>query len=250
MTDLLTLECPSCGARAAYSAGDSVLRCEYCGNQHIFRLPTGHGFTGSAQPLNPGARVEPSRRLLVPRPREVTLQKDGDQFILRSRWFNTKYIALAFFCNAWHAFLCFWYSMAFGGSGAPWIMFVFPVAHVAVGVGMTYYTLAGLLNVTRLKVDREQFAVQHDPVPWPGEVKTPTNTLEQLYCKEKSHSGESGTTYTYQLCAVLKDGRKLDLVSGLDSADIAIFLEQQIETWLRIPDEAVAGAVTLEDKFA
>jgi hypothetical protein len=50
-----------------------------------------------------------------------------------------------------------------------------------------------------------------------------------LYCKEKRHSSNNGTSYSYQLCALLKDGRKLDLVSNLDSADVAEFLEQQIE---------------------
>lgn len=241
MADLLTLECPSCGARARYSVDDPILRCDYCGNQHIFRLPTTHGSKGISQPVAPATRGAPSQRSLIPRPREVTIQMTGEGLILRWRWFSVKYIGLAFFCVAWDAFLCFWYSMAFGGSGAPWIMFVFPVAHVAVGVSLTYYTLAGLLNITTLKLNGEQFVIQHDPVPWPGEVKVPITSLEQLYCKEKRHSSDNGASYTYQLCALLKDGRKLDLVSSLDSPDIAVFLEQQIETWLKITDQPVAG---------
>jgi hypothetical protein len=39
----------------------------------------------------------------------------------------------------------------------------------------------------------------------------------------------------------LKDGRKLDLVKNLESPDLAAYLEQQIESWLRIPDREVAG---------
>jgi hypothetical protein len=247
MPEMITLECPSCGGRTTFSVADAVMRCEYCGNQHIFRLPTsgssasGPGWSSAAQPASSSATTTAARPSLVPRPREVTLQKQGDQLILRWRWFNIKFIGLAFFCFFWDGFLCLWYGMAFGGKGAPLLVFIFPLLHLAVGISLSYYTLAGFLNVTTLKVDRKQFSVQYDPVPWLGEVKVPTADLKQLYCKEKYHSSDSGSHYSYQLCAILKDGRKLDMVPNLDSAEIAAFLEQQIESWLNIPDEPVVG---------
>ena len=188
-------------------------------------------------------RVRPLR----PRPRQVTVEqkpagaKGGPSLTLRWAWFNAGIIFLIFFCVAWDSFLCFWYSAAFSSKDAPWIMFVFPIAHLAVGVGLSYYCLAGLFNVTTLKVDPKRFIVQHDPVPWPGEVKIDSSQVAQLYCKRKTNSNRNGVSYSYQLCAVLKDGRQLDLVSGLETAEIAGFLEEQIEAWLHIVDQPVMG---------
>jgi hypothetical protein len=182
-----------------------------------------------------------ARRSPAPRPREVTLEKQGQSLKLSWRWFSPKYIGLAIFAVVWDAFLCFWYSIAFSGNGMPWIMIVFPLGHVAVGLGISYSVLAGFLNKTTLRIEKARFSVHHDPVPWLGEVNVPVSELEQLYCKEKHTSSKNGSSLSYQLCAVLKDGRKLDLVSGLDSPDVALFVEQQIEDWLQIEDRGVSG---------
>jgi len=234
----LTLQCPSCGGKNAFPPGSDRFVCQYCGNEHFFQLPTHQPASADRQS---GADALKPRRRLTPRPNQVKIEKLDDGLKLSWRWFSLKYIPLAFFCVAWDAFLCFWYSMALGMSNTPWIMIVFPVAHLAVGVGLTYSTLAGFLNTTTIKIDRRVLTVQHDPMPWMGEIKTPIAQLEQFYCKEKRSSSKNGEHFSYQLNAMLKDGRDLSLVSNLESPDIALFLEQQMESWLNIPDTDVAG---------
>ena len=39
MLEVITLECPSCGGRTQFSKDTQILVCDYCGNQHTFRLP-------------------------------------------------------------------------------------------------------------------------------------------------------------------------------------------------------------------
>jgi predicted RNA-binding Zn-ribbon protein involved in translation (DUF1610 family) len=234
---MLTLQCPSCGGKTVFAPGSDRFACPYCGNEQIFRLPT------VAAPRYVGDLAIERKRLPRPRPREVLVEKSNQSLVLSWRWFSMKYIPMVFFCVAWDAFLCFWYSMAFKMEGTPWIMVVFPIAHVAVGIGLTYSTLAGFINRTTLRLDKQKFFVQYDPLPWTGEVKVPINELNQLYCKENRSSTDSGTHYTYQLCALLKDGRKLDLVKNLESPDLAAYLEQEIETWLCITDREVAGEI-------
>ncbi len=236
---VLTLQCPSCGGKTVFAPGSDRFVCPYCGNEQVFRLPTSPAPRYTSEPA-----VE-RKRLPHPRPREAIVEQKNHSLEVSWRWFSLKYVPLAFFCIAWDAFLCFWYSMAFRVEGAPWIMIVFPIAHVAVGVGLTYSTLAGFINRTTLRVDSQKFTVQHDPLPWYGEVNVPVGQLDQLYCKENRTSGENGTHYTYQLCAILKDGRKLDLVKNLESPDLAGYLEQQVETWLNIPDREVAGELAM-----
>jgi len=245
--EIITLECPSCGGRTRFSANTEILVCDYCGNQHTFRLPDPTtGFTPEAvlgennEPAPESAISRPETTSLRPRPREVTLQKRGERLELSWRWFSWKYLPLAFFCVAWDGFLCFWYSIAFS-TGAPWIMIVFPIAHLAVGVGLTYSTLAGFFNHSRIVVDRDKFLVSHGPLPWFGNLQVPVTQVKQLYCKEKPGKNNSGPTF--QLSVILKDGRKKDLLSNLNSPEIGFYMEYQIENWLNIPDRPVRGEI-------
>ena len=222
----ITLSCPSCGAQVSVSDDASRYRCEYCGNEHVLSPSA----LAAAQPIRPR----------VPVPAMVRIEKEGKSARIVQRWFSLKYIPMAFFSIAWDSFLCFWYGMALGNH-APWIFIVFPIAHLAVGIGLTYSTLCGFVNRTVLEVTPEELSVWFEPLPWLGEKTIPVRHLKQLYCVEKTQRSESGTSHQYKLMAVTQDGRQAELLSNLDAPDVALFFEQQIEDWLKIPDCPVAG---------
>ena len=236
MANLITLTCPSCGASIRVSADNRSYLCEYCGNQHVFNFAPGSA---------PRAAAVPPKRAFVPVPGSVQMQDDGQSLRITRRWFSLKYVPLAFFCVAWDAFLCFWYSMAFK-IDAPWIMIVFPIGHLAVGVGLTYTTLAGFINHTVLEVTPKELSVWHDPLPWRGEITLPTRDVRQLYCtqKHKATGNGSGSTVQYQLVAITSDGRSHKLLSDLEDPDIPQYLEQQVEKWLHIEDRRIAGEIS------
>jgi hypothetical protein len=229
MPKFITLTCPSCGGQMTVAPGTSRFTCDYCGNEHILK--------------NDPSLPPVSERVLVPRPQSLTIEKEGRAIRFSRRWFSLKYIPLAFFCVAWDAFLLFWYGMAFRING-PWIMFVFPIAHLAVGIGLTYTTLAGFFNRTVLEVTAEEINVWHEPLPWSGEPRIQTADLQQLYCRDHRKHSSDGDTVSYELLAVTRDGHSVKLVSGLDSPDVALYLEQQLERGLRIADRPVAGELS------
>jgi hypothetical protein len=203
--------------------------CEYCGNEHVIRV--------TAEAVAPAQEVIHPR---VPVPPEVRIEKDGKSAVIYQRWYSFKYIPMAFFCVAWDAFLVYWYGMAFS-QNAPWIFVVFPVAHLAVGIWITYSTLAGFFNRTVLEVTSDEVSVWSEPLPWPGEKTIKTANLKQLFCKEKKTRTKHGYRYTYQLLTVTRDDRQTVLISNLESPDLALFFEQQVEDWLRIKDRRVVG---------
>lgn len=226
MNHIITLTCPSCGARIQITEDSTRYRCEYCGNDHI---------------LDGVAAALPSAiRPTVPIPDVVKIEKDGNSARIVQRWFSLKYIPLAFFCVAWDSFLCFWYSMVIKGN-APWIFIVFPIAHLAVGVGLTYSTLCGFINRTVVEVTRDELSVWFEPLPWLGEKTVKTADLKQLYCKEKTTSSDNGVKHSYKLMAVTQAGREMEIIGNLDSPYVATFFEQQIEIWLKITNQAVVG---------
>lgn len=224
MSDLITLTCPSCGGRIKVSQNTTHYKCEFCKNEHI---------------VSPDSRLaagQKNKRPEVAMPAGMIVDYGAQNLHLERRWFSMKYIPMAFFCIAWDAFLIFWYSMAFSMNPG-WIFIVFPIAHVAVGVGLTYSTLAGFLNTTKVDVNSRTVSIAHGPLPWLGNRTIDTQSVKQFFTKEER--GEKGSSFDLYLTT--QDNKSIKLIDGLESADAGLFIEQQIESWLQIEDTPVAG---------
>ena len=181
------------------------------------------------------------RRPPAPQPRSITIEDLGSGLRLTRSWFTLQALFLTVFCIVWDSFLVFWYSKVLEPN-APWIMAVFPVMHVAIGIFLTYTTLALYLNRTVLEVNEGRLTVRHGPLPWPGNREVDVSELEQLYCEEKASQGRRGAvSYTYNVCGLLKGGRRVTVLSSLPDRDQALFVEQIIEKYLGIEDGPVGG---------
>ncbi len=161
---------------------------------------------------------------------------------IQRRWFTWIVLFLIPFCIAWDCFMIFWYGMALGHD-TPWIFKVFPIAHVAVGIGLTYFTLATLFNRTRIQVQSGMIRIRHSPIPWRGNQDLDANGVDQLFCKEKRHNGKNGPSYTYEVWAVLRDGTSCKILSTSMNEDQALYIEQKLEQALGIKDRPVAGEI-------
>lgn len=236
MQTMITLTCPSCGARVNIAENTQAFTCEYCGNQHLLQ------FNVEAIAPVPTSRGKPIRPR-VDAPQVFKVENDGQTYRLTRRWYSAKYIPLAFFAFVWDAFLVFWYTTV-TVMGAPWIFVAFPILHLAVGVYITYTTAAGFVNRTVLELNQEELSIWHEPLPWPGEKTIKINELKQLYCKKSVRYGKNGRErISFDLYMVTHEDHEVKLLSGLDSPDIAHYIEQQVEGWLRITDRPVVGEV-------
>lgn len=227
--------CPQCESQVdpqEVNVRLGVAKCTSC--QTVFELGEQLARTSET------ART-PEPRPEVPLPPGIRVEQWGHELSMSRRWFTWPILFLVFFCIAWDSFLLFWYTIALT-TDAPWIMAVFPIVHVAVGIGLTYFTVASLFNTTRIRIAGGELTVRHGPVPWSGQVSLPTAEIEQVFCTEKMHRGKHGNrSWTYRVNAMLTDGRKVELVSGLQESDQALYIEQTLEDHLRIPDRRVGG---------
>jgi hypothetical protein len=180
-----------------------------------------------------------ARKLDVPLPKGIMIEHQGFDLAITRRWLSPKFFFLVFFCLFWDGFLCFWYSLAL--SQRVWVMALFALGHAAIGVGLTYYTIAGFLNHTLIRVSASQLDVSHGPLPWPGKKRLDSTSIAQIFCKEHISRGKNGTTTTYQVHAATRAGVQERLVKSLDSSDQALYLEQEIERFLSIKDAPVPG---------
>jgi hypothetical protein len=235
----MTLFCPKCGRPIPVedvNLATALARCRACNN--LFNVSSILPQTPPPAAAAPDPRTQP----ILSVPRRFHMTEFAGNLTIHWRWFNPIYFFLAFFCVAWDSFLVFWYSMALTSHDAPWIMIIFPVAHVAVGVGLTYATLCGFLNATTLTISHDALSIRHGPLPWSGNRTHPAAAIRPIHCEQsRSTSRDSGTTYTYNLFATLTDGQKLKLLSGFSDPSEPRLLEQKIESHLRIPNQHVVG---------
>jgi hypothetical protein len=167
------LRCPACGA--AIDAHDvhaelGIANCRSC--RGVVDL-----------------RSRAKARGEVGAPLSFTVEETGDTLQLTWRWWRARHWMQAIFCIAWDSFLIFWYSNT---SGSPWIATVFPVAHVAVGVGLTYATIAAAFNRTRITVESGVVTIAHGPIWWWGNRVLAALDVEQIYCTRQARTDSDG----------------------------------------------------------
>ena len=172
----------------------------------------------------------------------LTIERQaGDLHISRS-WRNVGAFALLVFCLLWDGFLVFWYSHAIGGTGAMnMIMVFFPIVHVAVGLGLSYFTICLFVNTTHIWVRRTGFEIKHSPLPWPGSALIARATISQLFVQERIHRGKHSTTATYQVLAKIIGSKDKILIKGLPNYEQALKIEQEVEAALGLIDHKVEG---------
>ena len=181
------------------------------------------------------------KRMDLGLPDKLELRNQGTGIEIVRTWFGWSVIATTAFAVFWDGFLFFWYSMAFGTGNA--MMTLFPLIHVAVGVGVTYAALAGWVNRTRIAVDQGRISVRHGPLPWLGNKDLDGSNLKQLYSKEKISRGRNSTSVKYEVHAITTSGKNEKLLSGLETSEQALYIEQEIERYFRIEDAPVRGQI-------
>src|SRR5262252_7413131 len=147
-------------------------------------------------------------RLEVPLPGHVQMSRDGGDLVLDVRWFRPYHVFMLFFSLFWCGFLVFWYSQTLSHPSPSNIMLWFPLLHVGVGIGVSYSTIAGFVNHTRITVGNGAVDVKLGPLPWWGARRVPSTEIVQVYCEEVSPSRRGGSS-TYQVSAITPENRKL-----------------------------------------
>lgn len=246
------MNCPRCGFDIPaddINIRQLVAKCRSC--SQVFSFASDFSAAPVERPsefANARPLGEDSERAPLVRPPFLQEEDFGGRLSFRFRWFSPSLIFLGFFCIAWDAFLIFWYFLAFQGSmpfAANLIMMLFPIAHVAVGVALTYYVIAGLVNRTTITADRSTLTVRHGPLPFGGNVTIPVSRLQQLFCRREGiGTDDHSPGRAFSIFAILDDGTRLDVLTRQNDRDLVVYLEQRIEDFLNIIDVPVPGELS------
>lgn len=214
-----------------------LAKCEYC---HAITY-----FGDEMRPSHASAEEYHNRDWLeqkdkVERHARFQVEEWGNELTVRYSWFTWGVLFLLVFCVIWDGFLVVWYGIGLS-AGAPWIMLVFPLLHVAVGAGLTYFVICCFVNSTTIRVTDGEIAVNHGPLPCGQSQRVTTAELEQLFCKMEVSRNKNGNSYKYHVMARITGGSDKKLISGFDDASQAVYLERLIEKHLRIEDRVMSG---------
>ena len=235
----MKVECPHCHGTVPAEHLDLPTRtakCPRCDNLSHFKFPAGERFAAAGQDSTSNTAAKP---LPEHPPGGITVDRTVNGVRVIRRWFSPSLIFLAFFCTIWDGFLFFWYSAALGGfgkeSGDPfdWMMVLFPLGHVAVGVGLTYFTLAGFLNRTVVEITVDRLQAKRGPLPWWGSRDLPTLEVTGI---ERDTSYKSNGSQRYTVSAAMRDGGIKSLMTGLTKKQSA-YIQQWLGQELALPIE-------------
>lgn len=162
-------------------------------------------------------------------PDKLEIFHRGSSLAMVRKWFGWRVV-----CTA--AFTLFWWNVS-PGTQEPALIDA-ALLHVVVGIGLTYYVVAGWLNRTYILVKRDKITVRHAPLPWVGNKELESSMLKQLYAIETYYNNY----VTCAIHAITQQGRDIALIRNL-TREQALYIEQEVEEYLGIEDLPVKGEI-------
>ncbi|MDF1696815.1 MAG: hypothetical protein P1U56_13320 [Saprospiraceae bacterium] len=236
--DELDLVCDACGSDILgedININSSLAKCNNC--QRVFSIKEDHFFNEE--------RVGRPEMIM---PEGTDVLQLSNSLDIRLDWLKSYARGtlgfLTFFTVLWNGIL------AMFGAGAllsgSFTSLGFMSIHILVGLGLIYFLAMVYLNYTDIIVTSSHITISHRPIksPFQKSKQIDVRDIDQLYVSKYVSSTTNGKpNYAYALYAILKtNSRKIKLVKGMN-LETQLYLEQEIERFLKIEDRAVSGSI-------
>jgi hypothetical protein len=173
-------------------------------------------------------RLRPmSAPLSIPEGLDLVASTDG--ITIRKSWLSWKVAPLVVFAVIWDGFLVFWYSQVLSKPNPPLMAVFFPLGHVAVGLGLTYYIVASTMNRTEVVISPTVVRVYHGPAPWPGNQALRIEEITDVVIRERS--GNRGAR-TFSVMYVDRARKERKLVTGFSESDQVEYIAAMVRDTL------------------
>lgn len=176
-------------------------------------------------------------------PKNMQLNELSDKLEFQYKWFKPKYV-ISLIAAPVFAFFLIKSDFVMGDFD----LLTTPVAILILLSCLTiYYSLAKLVNVTKIHVTHQELDVHHGPIPFSKNLSLKKESITQLYVTQH-RIGHRYYLYstTYQINVILKSNEVITLVRGLYTPEQGRFIENKIEDFLNIADIHVEGELSKE----
>lgn len=219
---------------------DTVLaKCRSCNSVFDFS-----GQVERTQTLSP-AKLRRDRGEIA-MPRGFKIDDKGPRLTITRRWGRGPGCFFLFFSLFWNAVTWTIGIAAFmGKTKAPAPTGLFLIPFVLIGAATFYAAIALLSNRTEIRMDGRRLTVVTKPIPWPGSRNLDAAAIDQLFCVDYvAYSQNDVPQHRFAVEALMKDGRKLRLIRGMEEPDQALYLEGLLEKRLGIQDRPMPGEIS------
>ena len=230
------VHCPSCDSLvhpSSININKSLGKCGSCGT--VFAFEQDHFFIDD----RPG-RPE----MIMPEGTDVLTLSDS--LDIRLDWYRSYPRGtlgfLSFFTIVWNLIVGSFVVGSFAAGTAGVLLGV--SLHLLVGLGLIYWLASIFINKTDIVVREDEIRVEHGPLknPFKREVVIKSDDFKQFYVNRYVASTTNGQpNYAYALWAIRTSGQKEQIIKGMNK-ETQLYLEQEIERFLRITDRRVEGA--------
>lgn len=217
------MKCKNCATEISIATTDDV-------DHQLITCPDCNTVFPTTNYNNKLVSFTPSSRSL---PAKMSIEVLNDELVITSHWRGVVRLGLFAICSFLLTFGLF-----FSEVTTPEFLFN-PLTWIVSGIA--YYGLVGLVNTIVVRVDPAHLSVRQGPLLPRRHIEIDQSQIDQLYIKKHVQRGNKSTTITYQLHLVHKNGLHQKIVSNLDTAEQALFLEQEIERYLGLEDQTVSG---------
>jgi len=146
--------------------------------------------------------------------------------IIRKIWLSWTIAPLILFAVVWDGFLFSWYRKALlMPHGAPLMQILFPIGHLAVGIGLTYYIIASFVNKTDITIAPSSIANVTGPFPWFGNKRVEVADITDIIVRERS--GNKGSI-SYVVMYVDRSLKERSFTSGISKKEQAEFIVSKV----------------------
>lgn len=233
----LNLKCKNCNEiipSANININKTLAKCEHC--ERIFTFEDDVFFE------NKRGRPE----FIMPEGTEILKLLSSMEIELS--WFKSmKRSNIAFetmFTLLWNLFIVI-IMVAMITTGSMGALF-FLALHFVVGLGLGYRLFAKFINKTIININDSRVKMDHGPLKI-GARKDHTiqnEDIEQLYVSEyvTNMSKNNQPIKSFGLYLILKSGKKLQLIKDCNK-ETALYIEQEMERYLKIKDKPVVGEI-------
>jgi len=179
-------------------------------------------------------------------PEGIEMLRLRNELDIDFKWRNAKSVSVPFifFAVLWNVMLLPFVGVAIMSGQLAFLLGV--SVHLFVGLGFLYHILTVLINTTYISIDEYDLIVEHRPLKHIAnrDKNIECRDIDQIYVK-KYVTGRTNDVihHAHKVVVILNNGDELDLIAGIRNKEKALYLEQEIELFLKIKDRPVEGEV-------
>ncbi|WP_299770556.1 hypothetical protein [uncultured Pseudoteredinibacter sp.] len=174
-------------------------------------------------------------------PESVKIIKHAGGIELKRYWRSWRSVSYLAFGILWFGFLYREGPMAL--QDIPYAEHL-QVLLLSVGGIIAYYGLAQIFNYSSVRTFSDRLKITHRPLPLLLGKTFKRADIKQLYVNRHHRRGENGTIITYELRLLSHGGKDYCLLKNVPEKQSVKYIEQEIEQYWGIKNEAVKGEVS------